>query len=304
MSANSPLEKYRIKSSSERWSSQYETEEWVLVYIIPEDKRDTLKPYYKVSIDNILPGHDTTDPYAPCINESGPMALSEAYPGHYELPVVYRRPPINMILQPGRGICGMNTYASSRTKEIADIPTSLTQPLSSNEIRITDLNLITKSQIIESVERGTLIVQATNWEGNENTLLTRALAWIGMGGSFKYRGKLYTNLKLAAVDIGRRASNAAVVDSTWQFAQNPSGWKASGTPTEYWQRVEYNTREVARYVDPLGNNLAIPGQFPGGDTFTAKSYVSIKLREVESEVIRGSASFTPIESYFSWMTRS
>jgi len=289
------LTNYHIKSASNRWSASASTEQWELVYSIPNTVVQSETENFRVSLKNLLPGCDETNLYAPCIHASR-VSDDPDDKASQLVTVLYQAPSDDMILQPGRGLLNFATYSTTKQEETAVFRDG--REIARQELGLSsDAQFASWTSTLERrttllvLERGLMITRLADWATYELDIYVRANAWIGMGGEFTINGKKFDNLKLSRVDIQRKPSDASVVLSTWQFARNPDGWGTSGIVQDEWYATDFDGNEVEYDPD------ATPPVVPSG------SFMSIKLSNTDSEVVRGFTDFTPVEQYFRWMKR-
>ena len=292
-------EQYRVKTERSRFLDRIGTEQVTLVFEVPTVKIPEERANFRVSVDNILPGHDTTDIYAPCIHDSYVDNDPENREGKL-VTCVYQRPSEEMILRPGRGLLKFDSYSTTKREEVAaykkHTPT-VTQPDIDPAKFASRFVILEKEDSLEIVERGLLIIRCVDWAVNEMTVYARAVEWIGKGDKQQLRTpdpgpgltinkQLFFRLKCARVTIQRRPSNVAIVDSTFQFAMKDTTWAEDGIVDERWYAMDLNGNEIEDF-DPT----ALP----------TVPYMTLKLRDYDSDVVNGYEDFTDIQSYFTWM---
>lgn len=297
------LSEYVIKSQENRWSDDLGVEQWVLTYAIPNERLQAEERNFRVSLTNLLPGADATDVYAPCIQRSQVVPDAQDANGHMVV-VLYQRPTTDMLLQPGRGLLNYATYSTTKKEETGVFVNSrdiMRQMLGAtpSPSSASWISGIERRDVLIVEERGLVITRLADWTVNELDLYMTANAWMGMGGEFTIGGKKFDNLKLARVDISRKDSDASVVLSTWQFARNPDGWKQSGIVSETWIAFDWEGNELE--YDPGATPPVIPTRSAKGEYLFY--FPHMKLRNMDSEVVRGFTNFSAVENYFRWMTR-
>lgn len=256
------LEKYKIGGPYQRWNDELGTQEWTLTYRIPDDQVIDLRSHYAVSLDNTLPGHDTSDQYAPCVHAVYPKP-SDAFPHHHEVTCIIRRPTPKMVLQPGRGIAETSTYATSRKRTELEI----TAQVLSDQPEA-DWSGIYRAKIattVEVIERGVLVITTVHNASDEAEIQKKADSWLGKGNGkqtmiemtsaeiveeYQQSGTLkshwpveltkpryktttynltingvdYPYTKLAYYDIRRRPDDVSLIEVTWKIAKKDSPW--------------------------------------------------------------------------------
>jgi len=297
------LSEYVIKSQDNRWDSELNVEQTVLTYSIPNAKLQAEAPNLRVSLTNLLPGADPTDTYAPCIHRVQ-AAPDPADANAQAVVVLYMRPTTDMLLQPGRGLLNHRTYSTTKKEETGIFVNSrdiMRQMLGAtpSPSSASWISGIERRDVLIVEERGLVVLRLADWAVKELDLYAVANAWMGMGGEFTIGGKKFDNLKLAAVDISRKDSDASVVLSTWQFARNPDGWKQSGIVSEKWIAFDWEGNELE--YDPDATPPVIPTRSAKGEYLFY--FPHMKLRNMDSEVVRGFTNFSAVENYFRWMTR-
>ena len=296
------LSDYLIKSQDNRWNSELNVEQWVLTYSIPSAKLQAEAPNLRVSLTNLLPGADATDTYAPCIHRVQ-AAPDPADANAHAVSVLYQRPTTDMLLQPGRGLLNHRTYSTTKREETAvftesrDLIRQMVSTSSSTSLG-SYLSSVERRDVLTVEERGLVVLRLADWAVKELDLYKVANTWMGMGGEFTIGGNKFDNLKLAAVDISRKDSDASVVLSTWQFARNPDGWGQSGIVSEEWIAFDWEGNELV--YDPDADPPVIPRYSASGERLYY--FPHMKLRNLDSEVVRGFTDFSAMEAYFLWMT--
>ena len=292
------LKDYDIKSQENRWNEEYGVEEWVIVYTIPTTRVQAEQLNFRVSMANLLPDCDRSDIYAPCINSSGLTPDPEDANGQL-LRVVYRRPPVSMILQPGRGILRFSSYSTPKVNEYAEFKDGrqIARDIANvgAETAVGSwFSTVEKYEIIELEERGVPEVVCVDWAANELAIYQRAFAWISMGGWFTINQVGFDNLKCSEITIQRRDADASVLESTWKFARNPKGWETSGVRWETVIAFDVNGAHVS--YDP-STGIATDAD---GNKLNMGQFIPIRIRSKDSDVIRGTTDFSPIVEYFNW----
>lgn len=294
-------ERYRVKTERSRFIDRIGAEQWTLVFEVPTANIPDERANFRASLDNILPGHDSDDVFAPCIHDSYVDIDPENRKGKL-VTCVYQRPTTQMILRPGRGLLEFSSYSTVQREEVAiyrkhdyTVEPVVTIPSVGVQSRVS----LKKEQATEIIERGVLKCRIVDWASNEMTVYARAAAWIGKGDEPQTRstpkpgitinGQLFYRLKCSAVTIQRRPGNVAIVDSLFEFAMKDEKWEESGVITDTWYATNLDGTEVT--YDPDADPAVRP----------SVPYMALKLRNYDLEVVSGYTDFTPIQSYYTWM---
>ena len=110
------LAEYRILSAENREVQDTNGgDEWVVVYEIPAENLAAERPNFSRSIDNVLPESSPSDPFPPHIHYS---SISPVDSETYAVKCIYRRPTPGSLLRPGRGICHVESYTTTRIRVV------------------------------------------------------------------------------------------------------------------------------------------------------------------------------------------
>jgi len=332
------LASWQVGEPRQQFNDRLGVEEWVLVYVIPNGKMAGARKHFKVALTNRLPGHvtatatATTDVYAPCVHQANPVPSTPS-PENHEVTVVLRRPTRGMILQPGRGLLSTGSYENTRIEEIGVLSQpEITWNVTDGVVAVSDTRLAgastqsiwkpgepvsqrwilrRKRQHVIDV-RGIIIAEVVDLATSEAALIARHDAWLGKGGGFTIKGNKYENLKCMRVEIQRRAENVKWLDSKWFFAKREEEWPEAGIiePEYYAVSIPSGTL-IEGFVPRQGASFAGPfygaGDPPGANAHLADgdtTWMAVKLRNQDNDVISGGADFSAIEAYFSWEVSS
>ena len=263
------------------------------VFLVHRDTfESTLRSSLEPSLSNKWPSK--TGIYDACITH---MSVRPAIPllPYVMVTCLYEKPTAAMILQPGRGLINFSSYSTVKVKDAAVFNSTIAH--NDGETVYSYQNRLRRRRATDELERALIVVRTADSVTNYETVLARAVAWIGKGGTlnsktngtFDYGNTSFSNLKLARVDLTPRADDVSVIDGVWQFAQNPDGWRSEGVINDEWYAADALTGVEVEY-DPDANPPVIPGS----------AFMALKLKNEDYEVITGEQDFTDIEGYFDW----
>jgi hypothetical protein len=321
---------YRVKTERSQFVDHLGVERTTLVFEIPTANIALERANFRASLDNILPGHDSGDVFAPCIHESFVNIDPENRKGKL-VTCIYQRPSEGMILIPGRGLLEHSSYDSLRIEEIgvlehseiawdendgvvaaSDTPLAgaPTQSIWDKSEPVSERWILKRErqQIIDV--RSVLITKVVDLASIEGTIFARAIDWLGKGGKFTIKGVKYENLKCMRVEIRRRPANVAWMDSRWYFAKREEAWPVAEIIEPEYYGVSMPSGTEIEDFDPgalasdrgpyFGFGNPPEGSLAAGDT----GWMAIALRNQENDVISGDADFSAIASYFTWEVSS
>jgi len=284
----------RLSDVSERPFTEREGEhECVQLYKIPDDRLVAAQQHLVTGRENILPGHDKEDIYAPCVS-SVQVVPSQEFPKHHVATVLFRRPSPRVILQPGRAMLSIETYSTTIKREYGQLNKREAPTAGVVVVQVGPLFEVKVG--LEVWERVALVIRAADWATQWNTVSDRAQEWRAKGGKLTIYGKLWENLKCSRVQIQHRGTDASILDSSWTFVQNDDGWPIEGIIEETWIGYDSNGNELI--LDPATHR---PVNQPMENGLPV-SWVTRRLTVQTSDVISGEADFSALEDYFKWMT--
>jgi len=284
------LKGQRVSSLSDRPLVDREGEhEWVETYKIPNDELEAAKEHLVVGRENILPGHEKTDIYAPCVTFVQ-LQAGEEFPEHHIATVLFRRPSPRLILEPGRAILSLETYTTTIKREYGQLHKR--KEAAAGTFSMTWEPIFEIKVGLEAQERVALVITAADWATHLNVIAERARQWRAKGGELTIYGKEWKNLKCSRTQIRPRSTNAGILDSTWTFIQNDDGWPTEGIIEETWICFDSNGNELEFDIE-----TEEPVNPP-----VARAWHARKLFVQTSDVISGEADFSALEDYFKWMT--
>ena len=292
-----PVDRYAEKKPGANFTDSGGKEHWTRRFRFPATKLKELSPYLKKSLDNLLPGSNRLDVYAPCIHE---CQIGDGEDGYVVATCDYQGPTREMILRPGRAFYETGTYVTTIKDEVAvfsDGGQILAQMgMSSEKIASAVVSLDVKDTLLIK-HRGIVVVYEADSVADEWAVHEREQALRGKGGFLVVddQGHMFPDLKLSEVQTSRRASDLSILDSVWKFSQNMDGWSESGVVAEHFYACDLHGVKV-RYdpstytVFDADDKAMLPG-----------TYMLRRLRRTDPHVIDGYASFAAFAPYFTWM---
>lgn len=255
-----PLNDLKILGVDARQTQGGGGTEYTVRYRVPKGRVQTEQPYYRRALTNVYPFAADWDPLPPCVDryELRPQGAGE----WWELVCVYRRPTMDMILQPGRGWFYVDSYATTNTSgvpartEETEVQQSFTDYLRESgqslspeygpgmeelspeyqgwladkmtkaraEGKLSNVQVGTQ-QVPQVIARGTLVIMTCDWFTELWDLMQRATQWVGKGGDpIKIGAVEFQGPKLSAVRVGLRESDASVVECTYKFSLRNTEW--------------------------------------------------------------------------------
>jgi len=111
-----PLSDLKILGVEARQAQSGSGTEYSVRYRLPAGRVQSEEPYYRRALKNKYPFAAAWDPFPPCIDryELRPDGAGK----WWELVCVYRRPTMDMILQPGRGWFYLDSYVTTETRVV------------------------------------------------------------------------------------------------------------------------------------------------------------------------------------------
>ena len=253
-----PLNDLKILGVDARQTQGGGGTEYTVRYRVPKGRVQTEQPYYRRALTNVYPFAADWDPLPPCVDryELRPQGAGE----WWELVCVYRRPTMDMILQPGRGWFYLDSYVTTKMTSVpvlseeTEMQQSFADYLRANGLAVspeyaggtgtTQLSpqyqdwfankmaaataeqaQIGTQQVPQVISRGSLIIHTCDWFTELWDLTARANQWIGKGGTAIEIGpKKFMGPKLSAVRVGLRESDCSVVECTYKFALRNTEW--------------------------------------------------------------------------------
>jgi len=310
--------------------------QYVVTYKLPAERVSEEEPYYRPSLENKYPFAPAWDPLPPCIHS---YRLQPTDSGDWwKLVCVYRRPTMQMILQPGRGWFYLDSYNSSRAKQLPILSGEANAeglqryyepPITGNffplspataqyvrdyayrewlkeqPLKAESIKLQTQ-RVSQVISHGTLVIMTCDWFTEYWDLVRRAVHWIGKGGikPIKIGNLTFTMPRLAGVHIEPRRSDASIVDCKYQFNLRSTEWLVTGGVIEI-----RGDKVVRRSTQPKIYETLTPWpgvgraerpwfQAPGAE----ESVLRLQLLNSEAEAVAGWVDFgDDWDSYFSWM---
>jgi len=333
-----PLTDLRILSVESGQVAEGGAVQYVVTYKLPAERVRQEEPYYRPRLENRYPFAPAWDPLPPCIHS---YRLQPTDSGDWwKLVCVYRRPTMQMILQPGRGWFYLDSYNSSRSRNLPVLSgkaeahglqryyeppiTGDFFPVSSatteyvrdyeyrrwlreHPLKAESIKLQTE-RVSQVVSHGTLVVMTCDWFTEYWDLVRRAIHWIGKGGIRPIKiGKLtFTMPRLAAVHIEPRRSDASIVDCKYKFNLRSTEWLVTGGIIELRGDKVVRRSTAPRIYEAV---TRWPGVGRAKNPWlhvpeTENSVLRMQVINSEAEAVTGWVDFgDDWDSYFSWMPR-
>lgn len=293
----SPIERYAVKKESPSFTDDTGREHWTREFRFPAAVLKELAPHLKKNIDNLLPGSNRLDVYAPCIHS---FQMADTDDGQIAAVCDYQRPTREMILQPGRAFFERGSYVTTVKEETAiryDGREVMVQLGVAAETIASSFITLQIKEMLTIKHRGVVTVYEADHAKDEWALEERAEALLGTGGYLQIDDQhVIPSLKLADVEFGRRASDLSIIDSTWKFSQNREGWRMSPYVIDSYYCVDrdgntLNYDQTTRIVTDSKGNVMRRGQ-----------YMLVRLNKYDPDIITGLGDFSAFTEYFKWMT--
>ncbi|HUX01996.1 MAG TPA: hypothetical protein VMY35_13555 [Phycisphaerae bacterium] len=293
-----PVDRYAEKKQGSNFTDDTGREHWTRQFRIPASKLKELAPYLKKSTDNILPGSDRLDVYAPCIHS---CQMADSDDDAVVAVCDYQRPTREMILRPGRAYYETGTYVTTVKEEVALFCDGRETMIQMGIAPASIASAIVKLEIKEAItikHRGIVTVYEADSADDEWPLHEREQELRGKGGTLVVDadGHSFGSLKLSEVQIGRRAGDLSILDSTWKFSQNLEGFRIAPYIVYSYFCVDLQGNTVT--YDPT-TRVVTDSE---GKIMQRGTYMLVPLQKYDPDVITGMASFSVFTEYFAWMT--
>lgn len=250
----------------------------VRAYLVPDGDLDAVLPYTQASTSNKYPGVDDGDIYAHCILRSVPRP-HPTKKGFWKIIVHYGPPTTAMILQPGRGLPQLKTAQEAKRvwwgrKFISGVsPTS--QSANATMDSVMTKTMFRKGKQVQVFPKPVIQIVAADFAVEERTLLNEAISWFGKTGELTYFPITDGDKAMYfGAEISRKDADASVIFVRHTFILDlDDAWA--------WEVQELYKR------------------FPF-DEMPSGKWEPVAMPE-KGTISRGTATFTRINSYLSWL---
>lgn len=249
------------------------TKEWVVVYKIPQNHIDSELPNLEASVDNKYPGSNTSNIYSPCIHR----AFIGEFPGQSgfkKATVWYRKPTLEVILQPGRGIL-FSELASTSGKVLKIFKAGASDPATGDELMV--MPVFKKGRETQLFPQGEFGVMCADEAEDELEIFDKLMGWVGKRNDRDHdrmpKGKK-NNLMFLGAKTRRRPSDISVLDIRAHFLIDEDGkWE--------WE-VQHEKRQLDFSTIQIGEWMSVG-------------------RAEKGMVARGDQDFSYFDDMLSWL---
>jgi len=279
------------------------------IYLIPKDRLNTARPYFRRSISNHWPGEERKV-YGACIHS----AREQPFPGakdHYQVTCRYAKPDLGMILdEPGRGYAYMTAGSEARGVWIGmksanyidyyNSPYDYLRGAEPTHRRSIGNNVVfIKGDASQVFPQGWLTVEGVQPISKWKELRAWDAARIGHSneGALSNLGVAEGTLLYWGAEMRPDPQDMGKLLLRMPFRYDERGWEFTGS---YVLAPTYK-------MDADGNRLAasmklarIPEEYLSGDEIPDGGYKMFEDRD-DRTVTRGETDFSAVDEYLGWM---
>lgn len=267
------LSAYTIENEAEGIGEDTGVEWGRRVLQVTDNQFATIKAagYLTASPSNKWPGD--TGHYAKCIHSY----QARHYPGlrgFRQVIIEYRRPTMDMILQPGRGVLELDAASEQRQVFWKGVGAMASNP-ATGQVNMWKMDIV-KGQGSTPMPRGIVHLICAAHAVNETTIYKQALSWIGKSNKKKmpkFLGVKVGQLMCLGGRMRRRPTHLGILDLVYSFAYDEGSF-------------EYQAQIKQMYMPPAGTAMT--------------DWVSIGDPRTGT-VSTGQADFLTLQTYLNWL---